>query len=88
MNSDSVLPFQSVAPETQPTQIQIDGGDRWQVYHRLKDLEIPCQCRAHKALKVFVTTPTEALLVWSVVRQVSQPKGAQVAWLKHCWHLA
>jgi hypothetical protein len=80
MNSEHVLPVQS-------TLVEVECGDRWQVYHRLQDLEIPCQCRAHKALKAYITSPTDAVLLWCVVRHVSLSRPEQVQVLERCWKL-
>lgn len=30
--------------------IEVAGSDRWQIYHRLQELEIPCRCRTHESL--------------------------------------
>lgn len=78
MNSDPVVSAQS-------TVIEVECRDRWHVYHRLQDLDIPCQCRAHKALKVFVRNPVDALLLWSVVRHVTSTRQEQIQWLEACW---
>lgn len=80
MNSEHVLPVQSAL-------VEVECGDRWQVYHRLQELEIPCQCRAHKALKVYINSPAEAFLLWSVVRHVSLPRQVQIESLERCWQL-
>lgn len=63
------------------------GGQRWPVYHRLRELGIPCRCEPHQALEIEVEHPLAALLVWSVVTQVMAPRSEQVAWLERCWQL-
>ncbi|MCS7030987.1 MAG: hypothetical protein NZL92_05605 [Gloeomargarita sp. SKYG116] len=71
-----------------PVQTQsLLGGQRWAIYHRLRELEIPCRCIAYGPLEMEVTTPLAALLVWSVVRQMTASRGEQVAWLERCWQL-
>lgn len=84
MNSDYVSPVQS---PFQSPYMEVECSDRWQVYHRLQELGIPCQCRAHKALKAFITNPTDALLLWSVVRTVSSTKSERIECLERCWTL-
>ena len=65
----------------------IDCEDRWQVYHRLQELDISCECSGFQPLKVHVQTATEALQVWSVVRRVSQPRLDLAVALMQSWRL-
>ena len=68
-------------------------GDRWQIYRRLQELKIPCQCSTGKPLTVTVDTPTAAIQVWSVTRTQSIPHGGGYAngrsqlvdWLDRCF---
>jgi hypothetical protein len=62
-------------------------GDRWQIYHRLQELKIPCQCSTGKPLTVAVDTPTAAIQVWSVARQSSIERSQLVDWLARCFTL-
>jgi hypothetical protein len=62
-------------------------GDRWQLYHRLTELEIVCECSTGKSLKVAVETPTAAVQVWSVARQPSLDRCQLVDWLDRCFIL-
>ncbi len=59
--------------------------DRWQVYHRLQELDIMCQCSSYQPLQVNLQTPTEVIQLWSVVRRVSQPRQALIALLNQSW---
>ena len=59
--------------------------DRWQVYYRLIDLDIRCQCGGFRLLKAHIETVTEAIQLWSVVRRVSQPRSVLVAALERSW---
>ena len=67
--------------------IAIDCEDRWQVYHRLQELDISCQCGGFQPLKVEIRTVTEALQLWSVVRRVSQPRHTLAEVLMQSWRL-
>jgi len=67
------------------SDITVSCEDRWQVYHRLQELDIDCQCGGFKPLKVTLQTPTEALQLWSIVRRVSEPRQALVAALNQSW---
>ncbi|MDJ0707702.1 MAG: hypothetical protein QNJ46_30870 [Leptolyngbyaceae cyanobacterium MO_188.B28] len=77
----------SAQPDPADNLAIIHCKDRWQVYHRLKELNIPCRCRAHQPLKVEVNSPHAAILIWSVVKQTSKPRQDLVQWLKHCWRI-
>ena len=59
--------------------------DRWQVYHRLQDLDIACHCRGFQPLQVEVKTPTEALQLWSILKRVSSSRAALIGSLDQCW---
>lgn len=67
------------------TEIQCE--DRWQVYRRLQELEIPCWCHAYKPLKVEVSSPIATVQLWSVVRRVSLSRQESMPWLERCWQL-
>lgn len=77
----------SAQPEQPDNMAIVYCEDRWQVYHRLKTLDIPCWCRSHQPLKVEVNSPQAAIQVWSVVRQISKPRQDLVQWLNHCWRI-
>ena len=69
------------------TDFTIDCEDRWQVYHRLRELDIDCACQGVKPLKVMLQTPSEVLQLWSIVRRVSAPRNTLVADLKRNWRV-
>lgn len=62
----------------------IELGDRWQVYHRLQELGIPCHCSMGQPLWVTVNSPTDALQVWSVARIHQQSRQDLAQWLERC----
>ncbi|PSB59479.1 Asr1405/Asl0597 family protein [Chamaesiphon polymorphus] len=62
-------------------------GDRWQIYHRLQELEIFCKCSTGKPLTVTVDTPTTVVQVWSVFRTQSLDRSQLVDWLDRCFTL-
>ncbi|NEQ97879.1 MAG: hypothetical protein F6K30_14360 [Cyanothece sp. SIO2G6] len=64
--------------------IQVDCGDRWQAYHRLQELDIPCECRSYKPLLVDVSTAQACVQVWSVVRRTSTSRLDLAQWLNRC----
>jgi hypothetical protein len=73
----------------QPTReehaIEVQSEDRWQIYHRLQELEIPCQCASYRPLVVWVDHPLAAIQLWSVVQQVTVPRQQQADRLEACW---
>lgn len=65
--------------------LQVSRLDRWQVSHRLQELNIPSWCPEDGSLQVEVKNAIAALLVRSVVRQMdSRPE--LIDWLERCWH--
>ena len=62
-------------------------GDRWQIYHRLQELEISCKCSTGKPLTVTVETPTAAVQVWRVARQPTLDRSQLGDWLDRCFTL-
>jgi hypothetical protein len=66
--------------------VSIGWGDRWQIYHRLMELNIPCKCSIGKPLEVTIATPTAAVQVWSVAQQ-HLGRTQLVNWLDRCFDL-
>ena len=65
----------------------VDCGDRWQVYFRLQELEIPCQCRSYQPLLVDIQSAQSLVQVWSVVKRVSASRSDLSEWLNQCLRL-
>jgi hypothetical protein len=73
-------------PEIQTKHIiDVNWADRWQVYQRLQDLDIPCSCQTNEPLKVEINNPTAAIQFWSVMRQLRTSRQEQIGYLKLCW---
>ena len=68
-------------------EIEISRGDRWQVYRRLQELEIPCQCGTNQPLRYQINDVAGAIQLWSVVKQVSVPRLELASWLESCWRI-
>jgi hypothetical protein len=66
--------------------IEIKGGHRWQIYHRLCELGIACTCNAYEPLIVKVETPIALVQLWSVAKHITTPRQTQIAWLETCWN--
>ncbi|GAB4200912.1 MAG: hypothetical protein Fur006_52820 [Coleofasciculaceae cyanobacterium] len=58
---------------------------RWQIYHRLQELKIPCWCPPDGSLRVEVNDSISAVLVRSTVQQFVAPRQELVDWLERCW---
>ena len=67
--------------------IEIAFADRWQVYRRLQELGISCQCRTNQPLSVKAGNVVEAIQLWSVVRQLTLGRRELASWLERCWQI-
>ena len=68
--------------------VTIDWTERWQVYQRLQELQIPCQCLPNQPLQVNLSSPSAAIQLWSVVRHFTASRQELADWLKHCWQVS
>ncbi len=72
--------------QTAHTQvISCDRSARWQVCHRLQELDICCDCLADGRLRVLANTPVALMQVRSVLQQWSMSRSALVGQLEKCW---
>jgi hypothetical protein len=67
-------------------RVAVNLADRWAVYQRLQELQIPCCCCSDRPLQVDIKNPTAAIQLWSVVRQITTPRNELISWLNECWH--
>ncbi len=67
--------------------VTVEWSGRWQVYSRLKALEIECSCRMNEPLQVVPNSPQEAIQIWSIVKQVTGNRQELVDWLNQCWRI-
>lgn len=67
------------------TVVVLDRVTRWNVYRRLQELNLMCECGGDRPLTVAIRTPADALLVWTVVRATTQPKPSLANHLERCW---
>ncbi|MFK0730668.1 MAG: Asr1405/Asl0597 family protein [Gloeotrichia echinulata GP01] len=65
--------------------VEINWTDRWQVYQRLQDLNIPCWCETNQPLRVEICHPIAAIQLWSVIRQFTASRQDLIQNLKYCW---
>ncbi len=77
----------SVSPDMTEV-IDVQGCDRWSVYHRVQELGISCDCSSNSPLKVDLKHPVTGIQVWSVVKQITAPREVLLTWLTQCWQLS
>ncbi|NDJ18260.1 Asr1405/Asl0597 family protein [Myxacorys almedinensis] len=66
--------------------VEIQCDDRWQVYFRLQELNVPCWCAAHQSLTVQIDSAIALIHLWSVVKQ-TKARSHLIEWLETCWQL-
>jgi hypothetical protein len=66
--------------------VAVNWADRWLVYRRLQELQIPCFCRTDRPLEVEIQDLRAAIQLWSVVKQVTASRYELIRWLDDCWH--
>jgi hypothetical protein len=74
----------AIALQGQP--LAIPRMDRWLIYHRLKELMIPCACPEDGSLRVDVDNAIDVVLVRSTVQQFIAPRHELLNWLERCWN--
>ncbi|MBF2014797.1 MAG: hypothetical protein IGS23_06225 [Rivularia sp. T60_A2020_040] len=65
--------------------VQIPRYQRWQIYHRLQELNIPCSCLSDGTLQVQVNNTIAAILLRSIVIQFTASRPSLINWLERCW---
>ncbi len=72
--------------ETQQV-VTVNRAEKWSIYYRLQELQIPCQCSTDRPLQVQLDSTKTAIQLWSVARQFSASRQELVDWLNCCWQL-
>ncbi|WP_089091476.1 Asr1405/Asl0597 family protein [Nodularia sp. NIES-3585] len=65
--------------------VEVDWSDRWHVYKRLQELDIPCWCEANQPLRVEIKNPLAVVQLWSVMQQLTTSRQDLICNLEHCW---
>ncbi len=81
------MPFSYLSGSTNIV-MAIAGPDRWRIYQRLQELEIPCHCASGQPLQIQVSHGIAAIQLWSVTRQLNAPRQELIRWLEDCWQLS
>lgn len=71
----------------QNEMIEVQCSERWSIYRRLQELEIPCSCSYSQPLKVQIGSTMIAIQLWGVSRQVNAARTILVEHLEQCWHI-
>lgn len=69
------------------SMISVHWMHKWDVYHRLKALEIDCHCQTNQPLTIDLNTTQTAIQLWSVVKHSSASRQELIDWLNRCWQL-
>ena len=83
--ADSSSTNQTYIPYSLFTKIEVRDLERWEIYHRLQELGIACQCQMHQPLKVQISSPKDAIQLWSVIQQITSPRCHLLRWIDKCW---
>ena len=65
--------------------VQIPYDQRWQLYHRLQELNIPCSRLENGSLQVEIDNTIALILLNSTVIQCTASRLSLIDWLKRCW---
>jgi len=74
----------SVAPDWGQV-VSVPRCDRWSIYQRLQELNIPCACPTDGTLRVDVNHATALVLARSAIRQFMTSRADDIDWLDRCW---
>ena len=67
--------------------LSVKWSSRWEIFRRLKALQINCQCRTNEPLLIDLHSPTTLVQIWSVIRQSSATRTQLIDWLDNCWSM-
>ena len=67
--------------------VDIKYTERWQIYRRLQELEIPCHCLTNQPLQVEINSPLAIAQLTYVVKQSTAPRSELIDRLENCWKL-
>ena len=75
------------SPSNQPIihSVDVDFNERWSIYHRLQELDIPCICATNKPLSVQLDHANAIAQLCSVVKHSTASRAELIDWLDDCW---
>ncbi len=78
--------YKFIRPDAFVSQVAtIHRSDRWSVYRRLQELNIPCWCPEDGTLWVEIDSWIHAILLRSTIQQFINTRSESIAWLERCW---
>jgi len=81
---------ESSISETSQTQttlaIQASPAQRWELFYRLRSLDIACDYRTGGPLTVCCNYPLASIQCWCILKRLTQTRAESIDWLKACWH--
>ena len=67
--------------------LNITNTERWRIYHRLQELEIPCRCATEQPLSVELDCPYAIAQLCFVVKRLTASRSESLDWLDRCWKI-
>ena len=78
--------YNSTHPDAMFSQVaKIHRSDRWIVYRRLQELNIPCWCPPDGTLWIEIDRCIHAILLRSTIQQFVSSRSELTEWLERCW---
>ena len=78
--------YKHTHPDAFVSQVaKIHRSDRWSVYRRLRELNIPCWCPEDGSLWVEINPCIHGILLRSTVQQFVSTRSELTHWLERCW---
>jgi len=78
--------FSSGSQIYQKYVVEVNWADRWQVYQRLHELDIPCCCETNQPLQVEIANPLAMVQFWCVMRRFTDCRQNLIQILENSWH--
>ena len=77
------------SPANQPIihTVGIKNTERWSIYHRLQELDIPCNCSTNQPLQVELNNPSAIAQLCCVFKQSTASRSELIDWLDNCWEI-
>ncbi|MGJ3251453.1 MAG: Asr1405/Asl0597 family protein [Elainellaceae cyanobacterium] len=64
--------------------VSVCRSDRWRVYHRLRELDIPCTCPRDGSLRISIDHPLAIAQLRSVIAHTTASRQQLVTLLERC----
>lgn len=77
--------FSSGSEIEQKYVVEVNWADRWQIYQRLKELDICCCCETNQPLQVEIDSPVALIQFWCVMQRFTACRPELVQILKDSW---